>query len=184
MRWTRTTDASVTGYEYRSRTGADFRDSWVVISGSDASTVSHRVTGLTNGTAYVFELRAVNSAGVGAPSVPVRAVPLALPSAPEGVMAEPEVAAVTFALDADDGPERHGFTSTRAGRWYSTWVAFPSGSAHYRVTGLTNGQEYTFRLRALNARGAGTVSAAVMATAGGGAGSAGGICRPTRAMVR
>ena len=46
----------------------------------------------------------------------------------------------------------------------SAWVAIPSGSAHYRVTGLTNAQEYTFRLRALNAEGAGTASAEVMAT--------------------
>ena len=161
LRWTQTTDASVTGYEYRSRTGADFGDSWVVISGSDASTVSHRVTGLTNGTAYVFELRAVNSAGVGAASVPVRAVPLAVPSAPEGVMAEPEVAAVTLRWTRTTDPSITGYEYTTDG---SAWVAFPSGSAHYRVTGLTNGQEYTFRLRALNARGAGAISAAVTAT--------------------
>ena len=108
LSWTRTTDASVTGYEYRSRTGADFGDSWVVISGSDASTVSHRVTGLTNGTAYAFELRAVNSAGVGAPSVPVRAVPLALPSAPERCDGGARGRGSDVALDANDGPEHHG----------------------------------------------------------------------------
>ena len=161
LSWTQTTDASVTGYEYRSRTGADFGDSWVVISGSDALTVSHRVTGLTNGIAYAFELRAVNSAGVGAPSVPVRAVPLAVPSAPGGVVAEAGVASVTLRWTRTTDASVTGYEYRLDS---GSWEAFPSGSLHYRVTDLTNGQEYTFELRALNAEGAGTASTEVMAT--------------------
>ena len=161
LSWTRTTDPSVTGYEYRSRTGADFRDSWLVISGSDASTVSHTVSRLTNGTAYVFELRAVNSAGVGAPSVPVRAVPLVVPAAPQDVVAEAGVASVTLRWTRTTDASVTGYEYRRDS---GPWEAFPRGSLHYRVTDLTNGQEYTFRLRALNAAGAGAASAAVMAT--------------------
>ena len=162
LRWTQATDSGITGYEYRSRTGTDFTDSWVVISGSDAATVSHTVSSLTNGTAYVFVLRAVNPTGAGASSLAVRAVPLVVPAAPANVAAEPEVAAVTLRWTRTADASVTGYEHTRDGG--TTWVAFPSGSAHYRVTGLTNGQEYTFQLRALNARGAGAASAAVMAT--------------------
>ena len=41
---------------------------WVAIPGSDAATTSHRLTELTNGTAYTVQVRAVNTAGGGPPS--------------------------------------------------------------------------------------------------------------------
>ena len=162
LRWTQATDTSITGYEYRQRTDSDFADAWVVISNSGASTVSHTVTSLTNGAAYAFELRAVNATGVGASSPPVREVPLAVPMAPANVTAEPGVAEVTLRWTRAADTSITGYEYTRDGG--TTWVAFPSGSVHYRVTGLTNGQSYAFQLRALNVRGAGAASAVVMAT--------------------
>ena len=161
LSWDQATDSSITGYEYRSRTGGSFTDDWVVISGSDAMTMSHTVSSLTNGTAYVFVVRAVNPTGAGASSALVRAVPLAVPAAPEGVVAEAGVASVTLRWTETTDASVTGYEYTTDG---SAWMAFPSGSLHYRVTGLANGQEYTFRLRALNAEGDGTASAEVMAT--------------------
>ena len=49
---------NVTGYEFRQDNG-----SWTTIPNSDSSTVSHTITGLTQGVAYTFRVRAVNSAG-------------------------------------------------------------------------------------------------------------------------
>ena len=48
--------APVTGYEYR----IDGRNPWISIGSTN---ITHTVTGLDNGTAYVFEVRAVNRIG-------------------------------------------------------------------------------------------------------------------------
>ena len=62
--------AVITDYEYR----IDQRGDWISI-GSTATT--HTVTGLVNGTAYVFQVRAVNRIGRSGPSLPAEATPIA-----------------------------------------------------------------------------------------------------------
>ena len=54
---------TVTGYEYNQDAGGG--SSWTDIDGSDSSTVSHTVTGLTKGTTYTFAVRAANSSSAG-----------------------------------------------------------------------------------------------------------------------
>ena len=63
-------DAIITDYEYR----IDQRGDWISI-GSTATT--HTIAGLVNGTAYVFQVRAVNRIGRSQPSDPVEATPIA-----------------------------------------------------------------------------------------------------------
>jgi hypothetical protein len=53
--------AAITGYEVT-------RDNWATKETKTASQLSHTFTGLTNGTAYMFKVRAVNSKGAGAES--------------------------------------------------------------------------------------------------------------------
>ena len=61
----------ITGYEYRSKDADDDDgqwmddDAWSEISGSDDSTTSHDVDDLTNGTTYIFQVRATNANTVG-----------------------------------------------------------------------------------------------------------------------
>ena len=59
--------APLTGYEVRHAASSDaLPDTWTAIANSGPTTVSHTVTGLTEGTAYTFEVRAKNAVGAGA----------------------------------------------------------------------------------------------------------------------
>ena len=69
LSWTAPTGGgAVSGYEYQQKAGTGAYGAWTPIAGSGPSTTSHIVTGLTNGTAYAFRVRAVNSTGAGAAS--------------------------------------------------------------------------------------------------------------------
>ncbi len=59
LTWTDPTDSTITGYEYQQRNGANWPTGWTTISGSGAATTTYTVTGLTNGTAYDFRIRAL-----------------------------------------------------------------------------------------------------------------------------
>ena len=61
---------AITDYEYR----IDQTGEWISIGSTDTT---HTVTGLVNGTEYVFEVRAVTAAGSSAPSNRVEATPRA-----------------------------------------------------------------------------------------------------------
>ena len=62
--------AAITDYEYR----IDQTGEWISIGSTDTT---HMVTGLVNGTAYVFQVRTVTAAGSSAPSNRVEATPRA-----------------------------------------------------------------------------------------------------------
>ena len=76
LSWDDPQDNAITGYEIRWSTdaGATWTD-WTTIAGSGASTTAHTVTGLTNGTAYTFELRVVVGGRPGPASDRVTATP-------------------------------------------------------------------------------------------------------------
>ena len=74
LTWTAaTTGDAATSFEYRQNGGAA-----MPITGSTGTTTTHTVTGLTNGTAYAFEVRGVNTAGGGAWSNSMSATPMAV----------------------------------------------------------------------------------------------------------
>ena len=106
LSWTAPTGGgAVGGYEYQQKAGTDAYGAWTRIPGSGPSTTSHTVTGLANGTAYAFRVRAVNSTGPGAASNEVTAMP-----AMERLVwakTEREVAdAITAARNAGYGDDR------------------------------------------------------------------------------
>ena len=78
--------AAITGYEVRQSTTAgtynDAANPWTAIPNSAAAT-EYTVTGLTNDTAYFFQVRAVNSVGEGEASNEATATPALDPDTPD-----------------------------------------------------------------------------------------------------
>ena len=74
LSWNDPSDSDITKYQYAQRETDGAWSSWTDISGSGATTTSHTVTGLTNGTEYVIALRAVMGTGDTATYGPVSAV--------------------------------------------------------------------------------------------------------------
>ena len=155
-------------YEYRyAATGETYSDWETVSGGGSARRVP--ISGLTNGTLYGFQVRAVNSIGEGA-AASDSATPGRAPSMPTGLSArvESETITVMWGMPADNGGSAITGYQVRyrmnGGQW-SNWMAVAgSGSAtSYTMTGLTNGIGHEIEVRAVNAIGTGA-SASVEAT--------------------
>jgi len=136
------------------------------VSGSPPAT-STTVTGLTNGTAYTFKVTATNAVGTGPASAASSAV---TPGAPEPPAAPTAVAAVagdttasvSWTAPADGGSPLTSYTITPYAGSTAQAPKTVTGSppaASTTVTGLTNGTEYTFRVKATNDVGTGPASA-------------------------
>lgn len=116
------------------------------------------VTGLTNGVAHTFTVKAVNPVGSSANSTSSGAVtPQNVPPAVVGVSASAGLLSAVVSwtpLQGVAGPITYAVTSTPEGRTCSV----VDGST-CTVTGLTFGTSYTFTVVATNASGAGAASA-------------------------
>ncbi len=152
--------SAITGYQYQySPDGSG----WTAVS--DATVT---VSGLTNGTEYTFEVRAVNSVGEGAASS-TSATPLGVPGAVGSLSAIAGNGQVTLAWDAPPSTAQIDFWEygvKQVGGSF-TWDTIPNSSASttsYTVTGLTNGITYRFKIRAKNAAGVGPAPNKVSAT--------------------
>ncbi len=167
--WTDPQNSTITGYQYQYKSGSDDYSAWTAMMGSTATTTSHLVTGLVNETAYTFRIRALNASGAGAVSAEVTQTPIAVPAAPTGLTAAVGDAQVTLGWTDPQNSTITGYeyqyksdSST-----YGAWTAMTPSTAttiSHLVTGLVNETAYTFRIRALNASGAGAVSAEVTQT--------------------
>jgi hypothetical protein len=118
------------------------------------------VTGLTNGVAYAFAVVATNAAGPGPPSASSTPVtPRTVPGLPSGLTAVAGNGQVTVSWTApsDDGGSPITGYRAEAAPGGQTCTTTSAGSC--TVTGLANGTEYTFRVRARNAAGWGAWSA-------------------------
>ena len=159
LSWSDPGNATISGYELSTDGGTSFS----AISGSNASTTSHSVTGLSNGTSYSFALRAVNSAGKGASST-LSATPVALPLAPSNLSATAGDSEITLNWSDPGNATISGYElSTDGGTSFSAISGSDAGTTSHSVTGLSNGTSYSFALRAVNISGSGA-SATLSAT--------------------
>ena len=158
---------TVTGnaYRYKPKSGddSDYTD-WADISGG--ARTSHEVTGLTNGVRYTFQVRARNAAGGGTPSDEASA--RTYPAAPANLTTTPGNKLVSLTWDDPNNSSitRYEYQQKTGGSWGNTWTSMTGSDAsttQHVVKGLTNGTEYTFRIRAFSA-GGGSPSAEVKAT--------------------
>ena len=175
--------SAVTGYEYRVSVngGSTWSPDWMDVpdgsdTGADRSDErSYTVTGLDNGVLHTFEVRAVNVVGEGAPAT-ATSTPVTVPEAPASLMATAGDTEVTLSwtVPGSDGGSavteyQYRVSVDGGGTWSPDWTDVPDGSdsgtdrsdeRSYTVTGLDNGVEHTFEVRAVNAVGAGGVAEA------------------------
>jgi Ca2+-binding RTX toxin-like protein len=141
----------------------------VVLTNVAATARSFTATGLANGTAYTFRVRAVNAAGNGAFSAASNAVTPAAPTAPSAPTAVTATAGSTNAVVTWTAPASNGGSAITR---YDVQVLTNATNAQVgdlrtaaatatqlTVIGLTNGTAYRFRVRAVNTIGASAFSA-------------------------
>ncbi|MDQ1424280.1 MAG: hypothetical protein QOD72_1778, partial [Acidimicrobiaceae bacterium] len=157
----------ITNYEY----SLDDGDTWT--ARTPASTATPLIiSGLTNGTAYSVQLRAVNAVGSGTASPTTLATPATTPSAP--TIDTPTIAGSGGALDVVFSPPASDGGSTITDYQYSTdagvtWRSRPTGTTASPMsittlssdgtTPLTGGDPYPVEIRAVNGAGPGVASA-------------------------
>jgi len=150
-----------TSYEVVVSTGGS---AVLTVTGVSPTATSRTVTGLTNGTTYTLQVRAVNFFGPGplsAASNPV--TPVALPGAPTGVIANrgANSASLSWTAPASNGgsPITGYQIQVRVGTTLVRTDAITGTATSTVVTGLFNGTAYNFRVRAVTAFGVGAASA-------------------------
>jgi hypothetical protein len=143
--------------EYSSNSGA----TWTTFTDGTSTTTSATVTGLTNGTSYVFQVSASNNVGAGQHSAVSSAViPATVPGAPTGVSGVGGAGQVTVSWSApvvNGGASVSSYTVTSSGGQTCSWSSGPLSCV---VTGLGNGVAYTFTVTASNSAGDGVASSA------------------------
>ena len=138
---------------------------WTTVPHAASTATSIIVTGLANGTPYIFRVAAVNPVGFGATEETSRITPMTIPGAPAIVSATPGNASVALAWRAP-GSNGGGAISNYIIEYKVdgpsvTWTRFPrvaSSATTATVTSLTNGTSYLFRVTAVNAAGIGPAS--------------------------
>ncbi len=143
--------------------------------GSRATTTSHTITGLTNGTEYAFELRAVNTSGDGV-AAPLTGTITATPESgfphdpPRDLRASfgNQQVTLSWRYPSDGDIEGYEYRLSNDGgvNWGLGWMVVPGSdntTTSHVVTEIRNNTSYTFQLRAVSS---GTSSGVSTLTAG------------------
>jgi hypothetical protein len=139
---------AIVNYEYK----LDDGETWIAFNPAD-DTSPVTISGLTNGTEYVIQLRASNISTKGEASAEVKATPRTVPGAPTITDITPGngTASVAFtAPDSDGGSVITDYEYLLVGQ--DIWTTLGTSSPAI-ITGLVNGIEYTVQVRAVNAAG-------------------------------
>jgi titin len=165
LTWTAPATNGGTISDYTIQYSSDSGVTWTTFNDTVSATASATVTGLTNGTAYVFRVAATNEAGLGAYSVASAArTPVGAPDAPinlVGVAGNAQISLTWSPPPNNGGSAITDYVIQYSSNSGSTWTTFAdtvSTATSVTVTGLTNGTAYLFRVAAKNAVGTGSNS--------------------------
>lgn len=177
----RSNGLAITGYKIEKNSG-----SWSTTHSNTASAAGSKViTGLTNGTAYTFRVKAINKLGESevTSATSVSAIPRGVPFAP-GTLSlaagSPPTTVIGLSWSApsnNNGNAVSGYSiqkSTDGSSWSSVTADTGNTNTTYTVTGLSDDTQYYFKVAAVNVAGIGvygneptlTTSAAISATGG------------------
>ncbi len=175
------TDPIITGdyviTDYIIEYSDDAGTTWNVFVDGTSTATSATITGLTNGQSYDFRVSAINIVGTSVPSTIATAIPAAIPStipsttpdAPTGLSAisgNTEVS-LSWTAPSDTGGTPITDYKVEYSTDGTTWTTFNDGistATSTIVTGLTNGQSYSFRVSAISATSTSASSAIVTST--------------------
>ena len=165
LSWTAPTNngtIAIIGYNIQYLTGSG--STWSSPISTESTTLNYTVTGLTNGTSYIFQVAAVNSNGTANYSANSSIViPDVLPVAPTNLTATAGDTQVVLSWTTpinNGGSAITGYNIQYLTGSGTTWSLLSIGSAtnSYTVTGLTYGYSYIFRVAAVNSKGTGSYS--------------------------
>ncbi len=153
--------SAITNYKYSTDGGSNFTDV------SPAATTSPiLITGLTNGTAYNLQIKAVNAIGDGTATASTSGTPRTTPSAPTITTITPgnELLSVAFTAGADGGSAitNYKYSIDNGANFITRSPA--STASPLVISGLTNATAYDVKLLAINVAGDGAASTAVSGT--------------------
>src|SRR5579875_783710 len=161
--------SAITSYDIYRGTSPGGEASGPVASG--VTSTRYTDTGVANGQAYYYQVRAVNSAGTGAASNEASATPSTAPGAPSGLVATGGNSQVALSWNAPSSNGGSAITSydiyrgTSPGGEAGTPLTIVGGSAlSYADTSAANGQTYYYTVRASNSAGTGPQSNEASAT--------------------
>jgi hypothetical protein len=153
--------AAITNYEYSTNGGSSFTTC------SPALTTSPLViTGLTNGTSYNVQIRAVNSVGSGTATSSTAATPYTNPAAPtiNSITVGNSQLSVAFTAGNNGGSSITNYKYSTNGGSSFTACSPAQTTSPILITGLTNGTSYDIQILAVNIAGDGIASATTTAT--------------------
>src|SRR6266571_299241 len=151
LTWTDNSDNEFAFAVWRQGGGAAFAR----VAALAANTTSFTDTGLTPGTAYTYEVRAINNAGA-SPWSNQATVALVPPAAPSNLAVSSFSAAAVALTWTDNSNNELAFAVWRSagGGAFARIAALPPNSTSYTDTTVSAGTSYSYEVRAINNVGA------------------------------
>uniref|UniRef100_A0A3P9CRU0 Titin n=1 Tax=Maylandia zebra TaxID=106582 RepID=A0A3P9CRU0_9CICH len=163
LSWERPNDnggAEIEGYVLEKRDKDGIR--WSKCNKKRLNDLRFRCTGLTEGHSYEFRVSAENAAGVGKPSAPTPYIKACDATYPPGPPNNPKVtdhSSTTVSLSwsrpiYDGGAQITGYIIEMKEATDDEWIiSTPHTALEATIDGLTTGEEYSFRVTAVNDKG-------------------------------